>query len=144
MTNVNDFKGLTDSDVLDNAMANIGNDRIVVIPPRISDIEPERTWWLIDGVIDTSTEKYSDYGAVILLGNDWPAWGLSHGKCMRNLSISNIISNSYTTFAFRANVYDSVISNVVCYNGERPLAYFGKDIELVNVKVSGFTGNSIK
>lgn len=51
MTNVNDFKGLTDSDVLDNAMANIGNDRIVVIPPRISDIEPERNWWLIDRAI---------------------------------------------------------------------------------------------
>lgn len=51
MVNVNDFKGKTDSEILENAIANRTADGIVVISPRNSDTEPERDYWLIDRAI---------------------------------------------------------------------------------------------
>ena len=51
MINVNDFKCLTDNETLELAIANKQADGIVVIPPRVSDIEPERTYWLLDRAI---------------------------------------------------------------------------------------------
>ncbi len=48
---VNDFKGLTDNDVIEKALSNRTADGIVVIPPRISDIEPQRRMWLLDRAI---------------------------------------------------------------------------------------------
>ncbi len=50
MKTVNDFYGFTDSDRIEAAIAGRkGN--VVVIPPRQSDIEPERDYWLIDRAI---------------------------------------------------------------------------------------------
>ena len=51
MINVNDFYGATDSEVIEKAMQNLTEDGILVIPPRKSDIEPERKHWLIDRAI---------------------------------------------------------------------------------------------
>ena len=51
MINVNDYVGLTDSETLEKAFAAKQADGIVIIPPRKSDIEPERTHWLIDRAI---------------------------------------------------------------------------------------------
>lgn len=51
MVNVNDFKGKNDSETIENAIIGRGKDGIVIIPPRISDIEPERDWWLLDRAI---------------------------------------------------------------------------------------------
>jgi len=51
MTNANNYCCKTDSDTLDLAIANRGPDGIVVIPPRVSDIEPERNFWLIDRAV---------------------------------------------------------------------------------------------
>lgn len=51
MINVNDYVGLTDSETLEKALAAKQADGIVIIPPRQSDIEPERTHWLIDRAI---------------------------------------------------------------------------------------------
>lgn len=51
MINVNDFKLLTDSETFDNAIKNRTDDGIIIIPPRKSDIEPERNYWLIDKAI---------------------------------------------------------------------------------------------
>ena len=51
MINVNDFKLLTDSETFDNAIKNRTPDGIIIIPPRVSDIEPERDYWLIDKAI---------------------------------------------------------------------------------------------
>ncbi len=48
---VNDFRGLTDNETIERAMANRTADGIVVIPPRESDIEPERRMWLLDRAI---------------------------------------------------------------------------------------------
>ena len=51
MVNVNDFKGLNDSEIINKAIENRNPDGIVLIPPRKSDIEPERDFWLIDNAI---------------------------------------------------------------------------------------------
>ncbi|MDY4975559.1 MAG: hypothetical protein SO147_01490 [Clostridia bacterium] len=51
MINVNDFKGLNDNEIIENAIRNKGNDGIIVIPSRVSDIEPDRNWWLLDRAI---------------------------------------------------------------------------------------------
>ena len=51
MINANDFRRATDSDTLEQAVENRTADGIVLIPPRESDIEPERTYWLIDRAV---------------------------------------------------------------------------------------------
>ena len=51
MSNVNHFCGLTDSDILENAIRNRTADGVVVISKRESDIEPERDYWLLDRAI---------------------------------------------------------------------------------------------
>lgn len=51
MVNVNDFKGLTDNEILENAIKHKGTDGVVIIPPRCSEIEPERDYWLLDRAI---------------------------------------------------------------------------------------------
>lgn len=51
MTNVNDFKRMTDNETIEAALENIGADRILVIPPRVSDTEPDRNHWLLDRAI---------------------------------------------------------------------------------------------
>lgn len=51
MVNANNFRGASDSDVLEQAIRNRTADGIVVIPPRDSDVEAERTVWQIDRAI---------------------------------------------------------------------------------------------
>ena len=34
MTNVNDYRGLTDSEIIENALAALDTDRTLLIPPR--------------------------------------------------------------------------------------------------------------
>lgn len=51
MVNVNSFRNLPDNEAIEQAIANRDADGIVVIPPRVSDIEPERTHWLLDRAI---------------------------------------------------------------------------------------------
>lgn len=51
MINVNDFSGLTDNDILENAIRNRQTDGIVIIPPRHTSAETERDYWLLDRAI---------------------------------------------------------------------------------------------
>lgn len=51
MVNVNDFRGTCDNDVIEQAIAARGVDGIVVMPPRVSEIESERNYWLLDRAI---------------------------------------------------------------------------------------------
>ena len=51
MVYVNDFKRISDNETLEAAIANVGRDGVVVIEPRVSDIEPERDYWLLDRAI---------------------------------------------------------------------------------------------
>ena len=47
MINVNNYNGLSDNEVIENAIQNRTSDGIVLIPPRVSDLEPRRalvTW----------------------------------------------------------------------------------------------------
>lgn len=70
MINVNDYLAATDSDSFEIAIKNRDSDGIILVPPRISDSEPERDYWLIDRAIllpenttvimQNSTVKLSD------------------------------------------------------------------------------------
>ena len=70
MVNVNDFVRSTDNETLELAIASRGADGIVCIPPRKSNVDPERDYWLLDRaillpsnttiVMQNSTIKLSD------------------------------------------------------------------------------------
>lgn len=51
MVDVNEFVGSCDNEIIEQAIQNRGKDGIVVIPPRVSQVEPERDWWLLDRAI---------------------------------------------------------------------------------------------
>ena len=51
MVSANDFLGENDSEILENAIKNRGMDGIVLIPPRVSQVEPDRNYWLLDRAI---------------------------------------------------------------------------------------------
>lgn len=70
MINVNDFSMATDSETLEKAFASKQADGIVLIPPRKSSVEPNRTFWLLDRailleenttvILQNATIKFSD------------------------------------------------------------------------------------
>lgn len=51
MIYANDFQGMTDNEVLEQAMEHRQSDGIVVIGPRVSEVEPERDYWILDRAI---------------------------------------------------------------------------------------------
>ena len=51
MIDVNCYKGLTDNEILENAINHRAPDGIVIIPPRVCEIEPERDYWLLDRAV---------------------------------------------------------------------------------------------
>ncbi len=51
MINANDFCAATDNETIEKALAHLGNDRTLVIPPRMSAVEPERCFWLLDRAV---------------------------------------------------------------------------------------------
>lgn len=51
MIYANNFSALTDSETIENALKHLDGDRTLVITPRESDIEKERTHWLLDRAI---------------------------------------------------------------------------------------------
>lgn len=51
MITIDHFTSLTDNEIIERAIAARDADGIVVIPPRESAIEPERSWWLLDRAI---------------------------------------------------------------------------------------------
>lgn len=51
MIEVTDYKGSNDNDIIENAIKNKQKDGIIIIPPRESDIEPERDFWLLDRAV---------------------------------------------------------------------------------------------
>ncbi len=99
---------------------------------------------VMDGIIDMSPDDFKRFGATMILGNNWPSWGISHGKCMRNITISNVISRSNVCFDLCADMYDSTVSNVVCCDKDHPLFLCDKGVSLHNVKISNTTSDIIK
>ena len=51
MIYANEFRAATDSDTLEQAIRHRTADGIVIIPPRQSDVDPERTYWLLDRAV---------------------------------------------------------------------------------------------
>lgn len=51
MINANQFASATDNETLENAIRHRTADGIVVIPPRVSAVEPERDYWLLDKAV---------------------------------------------------------------------------------------------
>ena len=51
MMDVNAYAAATDNETIEAALAQLENDRVLVIPPRVSAVEPERTYWLLDRAI---------------------------------------------------------------------------------------------
>ncbi len=51
MINANDFNGNNDNEIIENAIKNRDGDGIVLIPPRASETEPERSMWILDRAI---------------------------------------------------------------------------------------------
>ena len=51
MINANQFADFSDNEAIEYAIAHRDADGIVVIPPRISKTEPERTYWLLDRAV---------------------------------------------------------------------------------------------
>lgn len=51
MVNANDFRRPTDHETIQSAIDSRSADGIVLIPPRISDTEPERDYWLLDSAV---------------------------------------------------------------------------------------------
>ena len=51
MVYANDFYAATDSDTLERAIQHRTADGIVIIPPRQSDVDPDRTYWLLDRAV---------------------------------------------------------------------------------------------
>lgn len=51
MINVNDYIAGCDSETIERAIAAKGQDGIILLPPRKSDKEPERDYWLLDRAI---------------------------------------------------------------------------------------------
>ena len=57
MVHANDFRGSSDSEILQNAVNGKDADGIVVISPRVQDSEPERSYWLLDSAITLPQDK---------------------------------------------------------------------------------------
>lgn len=97
MINANDFKGRTDNEVIENAIRSKHADGIVVIPPRVSDVEPERTFWLLDRaillpenttvILQNCTIKLSDRCRDNFFRSANCGLGIAYPKRIRNIHI---------------------------------------------------------
>lgn len=97
MINVNDFAAASDSETIERALANLQGDRILVIPPRESSIQPERKSWLLDRAIllpgDTTlilrncTIKLSDRCRDNFIRSANCGMGISFPERIRNIHI---------------------------------------------------------
>lgn len=93
----NDYKGTSDSEVLNRAIAERGEDGIVVIERRRSDTDPERDFWLLDSAIllpsDTTIIlrdcklKLSDRARDNLFRSANCGLGIEHPEPLRNIHI---------------------------------------------------------
>ena len=100
MVNVNDFKNMSDNDMLDAAIKNRGADGVVIIPPRKSDIEPERDFWLLDRavllpsnttvILMNSKIKLSDKCRDNFFRSDNCGMGITENPPLENIHIKGI------------------------------------------------------
>lgn len=115
MLNAKDHRCGTDSETLELAIRSRAANGIMSIPPRVSDVEPERTCRLIDR-------------AILLPENTTVV--------LQNCTISNVICNSSTAITVAGFLNDSVISNVVNRNPQTEAVRIVRENGTVNVTIS--------
>ena len=91
---------------------------------------------VIDGVIDTRLNWDLDRGATLLLG-DGGTYGENLPDSMRNVTVSNLICNSYRAVMVAGYLADSVISNVVNRNPACEAITVKRENGLRNVAICG-------
>ena len=91
---------------------------------------------VIDGVVDTSSDDLNNFGC-IMLGTADSGYGENCIGGMKNISISNVISNSREAIVVGGYISDSVISNVINLNTEAPCISVRREYGLINVLTSG-------
>lgn len=95
-----------------------------------------RIWNIvIDGVIDTAPDGLNHFGC-IMLGTADTAYGKNNADGMKNIIISNVISNSREAIIVGGYISDSVISNVVNRNPDCPCISVRRENGLINVQTS--------
>lgn len=100
MVNVNDYLKVTDSESFENAIAHKDSDGIILIPPRVSEIDKERDYWLIDRAIllpenttvimQNSTIKLSDRCRDNFFRTSNCGMGIEFPERIRNVHIKGI------------------------------------------------------
>jgi len=90
---------------------------------------------MIDGIVDTSSDDLNNFGC-IMLGTADGGYGENSIDGMKNISISNVISNSQEAIVVGGYISDSVISNVINRNPESPCISVRRENGLVNVTTS--------
>lgn len=90
---------------------------------------------VIDGVIDISSDDLNNFGC-IMLGTADSGYGENSTDGMKNIAISNVISNSSEAIVVGGYVSDSVISNVINRNPESPCISVRREKGLINVQIA--------
>jgi len=99
---------------------------------------------VIDGVVDTSSDNLENFGC-IMLGTADIGYGKNRVDGMKNISISNVISNSKEAIVVGGYISDSVISNVINRNAECPCISVRRENGLINVNTANLcsSGNDL-
>lgn len=100
MININDYLKSTDSESFENAIAHKDSDGIILIPPRMSDIDKERDYWIIDRAIllpenttiimQNATIKLSDQCRDNFFRTSNCGMGIEFPKRIRNVHIKGM------------------------------------------------------
>ena len=90
---------------------------------------------VIDGVVDTSSDDLNNFGC-IMLGTADMGYGENTVDGMKNIAISNVISNSREAIVVGGYISDSVISNVINRNEESPCISVRRENGLINVQTA--------
>lgn len=90
---------------------------------------------VIDGVIDSGSAESFRHGGTLLLG-DSGVYGENLPDSMRNITVSNVICNSWRAVNVAGFLTDSVITNIVNTNSEFPAVIVSREDKLNHVTIS--------
>jgi hypothetical protein len=90
---------------------------------------------VIDGIIDSKVNPDNKRAGTLLLG-DGGGYGENYRDSMRNITISNVIGVGKIAVTVGGFLTDSVITNVVNKNPNRPAIHVARENGLNNVLIS--------
>lgn len=90
---------------------------------------------IIDGVVDTSSDSINNFGC-IMLGTADEGYGKNDIDGMKNIAVTNVISNSQESVVIAGYISDSVISNVINRNPACPCISIRRENGMINVQIS--------